>query len=93
LRDQALQVCKLKGAEEQQDVRATGLETLRQMVRAETGITFMPEIAINNAEADIVYIPFSEPVPKRTIGLVWRKTSCRTKLIKQLIELVSSEYL
>ncbi len=91
LRDQALQVCKLKGAEEQQDVRATGLETLRQMVRAETGITFMPQIAISNAEIDIVYIPFTEPVPKRTIGLVWRKTSCRTELIKQLIELVSSE--
>ncbi|WP_411726971.1 LysR substrate-binding domain-containing protein [Methyloglobulus sp.] len=45
LRGQALQICQLNGAEEQQDVRATGLETLRQMVRAGTGITFMPKIA------------------------------------------------
>jgi LysR family hydrogen peroxide-inducible transcriptional activator len=89
LRDQALQICKLNGAEEQQDVRATGLETLRQMVRAGTGITFMPNIAINEDEKGVRYIPFTEPVPKRTIGLVWRKTSVRTELMKQLIEYIS----
>jgi len=89
LRDQALQICQLHGAEEQHDVRATGLETLRQMVKAGTGITFMPKIAINEPEPDIRYIPFLEPVPKRTIGLVWRKTSARTELIKQFVEYVS----
>ncbi|NOR68567.1 MAG: LysR family transcriptional regulator [Methylomarinum sp.] len=85
LRDQALQICQMNGAEEQQDVRATGLETLRQMVRAGTGITFMPEIAINEAETGICYIPFSEPAPKRSIALVWRKTTVRTELIELLI--------
>jgi len=89
LRDQALQICQLHGAEEQHDVRATGLETLRQMVKAGTGITFMPKIAINESEPGIRYIPFLEPVPKRTIGLVWRKTSARTELIKQFVEYVS----
>ncbi len=90
LRDQALQVCQLHGAEALQDVRATGLETLRQMVRAGTGITFMPNIAINEPEPGIVYIPFLDPAPKRTIVLVWRKTSVRTELIKQLIEYLSN---
>jgi len=85
LRDQSLQVCQLNGAEEQQDVRATGLETLRQMVKAGTGITFMPNIAINKAEKGIHYIPFSAPVPKRSIGLVWRKTTVRKELMEQLI--------
>ncbi len=89
LRDQALQICQLKGAEERQDVRATGLETLRQMVRAGTGITFMPTIAINEAETGISYISFTEPVPSRSIGLVWRKTSARTELMLKLVELVS----
>ena len=89
LRDQALQICQLNGAEEQQDVRATGLETLRQMVRAGTGITFMPNIAIHENESGIRYIPFAEPAPKRSIGLVWRKTSVRTELMQQLIEYVS----
>lgn len=90
LRDQALQVCRLKGIEEQHDVRATGLETLRQMVRAGTGITFMPEIAIPKTETDICYIPFTPPAPKRSIGLVWRKTSVRTELMKQFISYIGN---
>ncbi len=89
LRDQALQVCQLKGAEEQRGVRATGLETLRQMVRAGTGITFMPKIAINEAETGIRYIPFTEPVPSRSVGLAWRKTSARTELIVKFVDLIS----
>lgn len=89
LRGQALQICQLNGAEEQQDVRATGLETLRQMVRAGTGITFMPEIAINKTEQGIIYIPFASPTPKRTIALVWRKTSTRFKLMEHLVKLIS----
>ncbi len=88
LRGQALQICLLNGAEEQQDVRATGLETLRQMVRAGTGITFMPKIAIHEPEDGIRYIPFEEPVPKRTIGMVWRKTSARNELFELLTKLI-----
>ncbi|MDO9048714.1 MAG: LysR substrate-binding domain-containing protein [Methylobacter sp.] len=88
LRGQALQICKLNHAEEQQDVRATGLETLRQMVRAGTGITFMPKIAIHEPEDGIRYIPFDEPVPKRTIGIVWRKTSARNELLERLTKLM-----
>ncbi len=88
LRGQALQICRLNGAEEQQDVRATGLETLRQMVRAGTGITFMPKIAIHEPEDGIRYIPFEEPVPKRTIGMVWRKTSARNELFELLTKLI-----
>ena len=84
LREHALQICRLNGAEEQQDVRATGLETLRQMVKAGTGITFIPEIAIHDSEPGICYIPFTDPVPSRTIGLVWRKTTARTDLINHL---------
>ena len=60
------------------------------MVKAGTGITFMPQIAINKPESDIHYIPFIEPATKRTIGLVWRKTSTRTELMKQLIGLIST---
>ncbi|MCF6204367.1 MAG: LysR substrate-binding domain-containing protein [Methylococcaceae bacterium] len=91
LRGQALQVCQLNGLEELQDVRATGLETLRQMVKAGTGITFIPEIAINQSESGISYIPFSKPAPRRSIALVWRKTSVRNELISFLIKLIKSE--
>lgn len=88
LRNQALEVCRLNHAEEEQDVRATGLETLRQMVRAGTGITLMPKIAIRKSDEGIQYIPFNKPVPKRMIGLVWRKTSARSLLIEQLLPLL-----
>jgi LysR family hydrogen peroxide-inducible transcriptional activator len=44
LRDQALEVCTLAGSEEQ-DFRATSLETPRQMVAAGLGITLLPRLA------------------------------------------------
>lgn len=88
LRDQALEVCHLVGMEEEQDFRATSLETLRQMVKAGTGITFMPKMAIQADETGIVYIPFKKPAPYRTIGLVWRKTTARTAVIEKLIAML-----
>ncbi len=87
MRDQALQFCQWSGAQELLGVRAASLETLRQMVIAGTGMTLIPEIAINRVDKTIRYIPFSEPAPKRTIGLVWRKSSVRTQLMERLVQL------
>jgi len=84
LRDNALEICQQHNIAEEQEFRATGLETLRQMVKAGTGITLMPEIAINKHETEICYIPFMEPVPYRTIGLVYRKTSTRKEIIQNI---------
>jgi LysR family hydrogen peroxide-inducible transcriptional activator len=89
LRDQALSFCQLHGTAEEQNVRATSLETLRHMVRANTGITFMPTIAIQHNDDDITYIPFEAPQPKRTICLVWRKTNPRHLLMNKVAELLS----
>lgn len=88
LRDQALEVCHLVGMEEEQDFRATSLETLRQMVKAGTGITFMPKIAIQPDETGICYVPFRKPAPYRTIGLVWRKTTARMAVIEKLLPML-----
>jgi LysR family hydrogen peroxide-inducible transcriptional activator len=88
LRDQSLEICQLHNIDEEQDFKATGLETLRQMVKAGTGITFMPKIAIQARETGIEYIPFTKPAPSRSIGLVWRKTTPRQQVIKQLINLI-----
>ncbi|HQQ75351.1 MAG TPA: LysR substrate-binding domain-containing protein [Pseudomonadales bacterium] len=90
LRDQALEVCHRAGLEEEQDFRATSLETLRQMVKAGTGITFMPKIAIHPNETGICYIPFKKPAPYRTIGLVWRKTSARMAVIETLLPMLTT---
>ncbi len=88
MRDQALDICSLAGITEEADIRATGLETLRQMVRAGTGITLMPEIALTSDDEEICYIPFKAPEPKRTIGLVWRKTMPKDAVIEHLSKII-----
>src|SRR5690606_30582071 len=46
LREQALEVCHLAGAHEKGEFRATSLETLRQMVAANVGLTLLPALAV-----------------------------------------------
>lgn len=91
LRDQALAVCQAHGADEDKGFRATSLETLRLMVRAPGSqvMTLMPQIAVGD-DKSLCYIPFSEPSPSRRIGLVWRKTSARKELIRDLVQLLRS---
>ncbi len=89
LRDQALELCKLHNGGEVEDFKATGLETLRQMVKAGTGITLIPKIATSRNERGICYIPFVKPAPTRTIGLVWRKTTSREEVLKYFVKIFS----
>jgi LysR family hydrogen peroxide-inducible transcriptional activator len=91
LRNQALEICELHGIREELDLKATGLETLREMVRAGTGITFIPEIAIRKNDPGVQYISFKHPAPMRTIGIVWRKTSVKEQVIKKIIPFMTSE--
>lgn len=93
LRDQALDFCHGYGVDEDQEYRATSLETLRQMVRAGSGITLMPEIAITTRDDDdICYIPFDAPAPRRTIGLFYRKSTNRETAIREIAELCKAQH-
>ncbi|MDH3644219.1 MAG: LysR substrate-binding domain-containing protein, partial [Gammaproteobacteria bacterium] len=58
LRDQALEVCNSHNAVENTNFRATSIETLRQMVAADVGITLMPELAVTQKSGPVRYIPF-----------------------------------
>lgn len=87
LRDQALEVCQLSGANERPGFRATSLETLRQMVGAGVGITLLPLLATLppiSTPADVSLIPFKAPVPHRTIGLVWRRSAAAADFFPKL---------
>jgi LysR family transcriptional regulator, hydrogen peroxide-inducible genes activator len=87
LRDQALDICSSTDVHEKQDFRATSLETLRQMVSAGVGITLLPELAGRGAYGNargVAIRPFVKPVPTRTIGAVWRKSSARREAILAL---------
>jgi len=88
MREQVLQLCKLANAKESIDFRATSLETLRQMVISNGAITLIPELAIDKKDKNIAYIPFSRPVPSRTIALVWRNTSTRSLLLRKIVEIL-----
>src|SRR5215469_3082760 len=92
LRDQALEVCSRVGVREQQDFRATSLETLRQMVATGAGITLLPELAGRGAYRSargVVLRPFTRPMPVRHVGAVWRKTTARRGAIEALCKLIT----
>ena len=87
LRDQALEVCGLAGADERIGFRATSLETLRQMVAAHVGMTLMPMLAVKPPIAqsgETVLLPFSEPAPSRRIALYWRRSSALGAFLQEL---------
>jgi LysR family hydrogen peroxide-inducible transcriptional activator len=96
LRDQALEICSSTDVHEKQDFRATSLETLRQMVAAGVGITLLPELAGRGAYGNargVVIRPFAKPVPTRTIGAVWRKSSARREAIVALCKQIGAHAL
>ena len=90
LRDQALEVCARVGTEEQ-DFRATSLETLRQMVAAGLGLTLLPRLAAEGPFASargLVVRPFAPPSPNRVIGAAWRRSSSRGQAIAAVCDLI-----
>jgi len=92
LRDQALEVCSRVPVREKQDFRGTSLETLRQMVAADAGITLLPELATRGAYAQsrgVAIRPFAKPVPVRRIGAVWRKSSPRGAALAAVAEVIA----
>lgn len=87
LRDQALDICHKMGAHEMGGFRATSLETLRQMVASGAGVTLLPTLAAESSqcsESDISIIPFSDPQPKRDIGIFYRPSSPRKELFQEI---------
>lgn len=93
LRDQALDVCSRVDVREDQDYRATSLETLRQMVAAGLGITLLPELAASapyGAAQGLTIRPFARPVPTRTVGAIWRSSSTRTPAIAAVCDAIEA---
>jgi LysR family hydrogen peroxide-inducible transcriptional activator len=87
LRDQALDVCHMAGADERDGFRATSLETLRQMVAAGVGITLLPVLAVQPpvpVSNDIRLLPFQGDAPHRRIAMVWRRSSAMSGFLQQL---------
>ena len=65
------------------------METLRQMIAAEVGITLLPILAIKPPIAqteNLAIKQFSDPAPSRHIALVWRKSSALSGFLHELAD-------
>jgi len=93
LRDHALEVCALADAHERVDFHATSMETLRQMVAAEVGITLMPLLSVKPPIAptpNVVVRRFAKPAPSRTIAMVWRSSSALSGFLREFAQSLKS---
>jgi LysR family hydrogen peroxide-inducible transcriptional activator len=92
LRDQALAVCRMSGAEEHTGFRATSLETLRQMVGSGVGITLLPALSVQPPVAPmpgLKLLRFAEHPPSRRIALVWRRSSAFAPFLRRLAKVLA----
>lgn len=76
LKTQTMDYCMSVGAKENPHFKANSLETLRNMVAANSGITLIPELATKISQVpNISYLNFNAPEPYRAIGLIYRPGS------------------
>lgn len=76
-RDQALSFCDMRPSDPSLVMEGSSLSTLVQMVSAGLGLTLIPEMAVplETHSASLSIQRFAKNTPKRTIGMVWRKTN------------------
>jgi LysR family hydrogen peroxide-inducible transcriptional activator len=93
LRQQALAFCADAKAREL-EFRATSLATLAQMVAGGAGVTLLPQLSVptETRRAPLRVRPFAEPVPHRTIALVWRKRSPVEGALRQVAATIRNAY-
>lgn len=87
---QVLQACpdlSRKG----QVLQGNSLETIRNMVASNLGVTVLPASAATERYTNplVKVIPFSEPVPVRRVALAWRKSYARELAISCVADSIS----
>ena len=94
LRDQALALCGNARGDANlgtMGLGATSLATVMQMVASGYGVTLLPRVAVDVEVRDhrVKLLRFADPVPGRTIGLAWRRTSPRKADFAALGQLIT----
>jgi LysR family transcriptional regulator, hydrogen peroxide-inducible genes activator len=71
-------------------LQGNSLETIRNMVASNLGITVLPASAtIARYQNPLIkVIPFVKPAPTRRIAIAWRKSFVRTEAVNKLIEAI-----
>ena len=93
MRHQALAICDQQPVNQREELKATSIETLRQMVAAGVGCTLLPHLAAlpgaGSLHDNAVLIrPFAPPQPTRAIGLAWRRHFPRESTLRTLADLI-----
>ena len=94
MRDHALTACSIKNADKVSSITATSLLTLVQMVDADLGVTYLPEMAIGSSLLKNTRIKTTalDKDSFREIGLVWRKASTRGDEFELLGRFIKDNY-
>ena len=82
LRGHAMAICEQVNCHPQTALHATSIPAILEMVRRGLGVTLLPRLTLtleSSSLGDLRIMQFERPVPYRTLGLVWRKGSPRTK--------------
>ena len=94
LRDHALAACKIRNTQKVRRIGASSILTLVEMVDADLGITFLPELARNSLILKNTRVRMKplEENSYRTIGLAWRKGTDREEEFRMLGEFVAEQH-
>jgi LysR family transcriptional regulator, hydrogen peroxide-inducible genes activator len=97
LREHALSACNLPASLQRTSVQSTSLYTLIEMVAGGSGITLVPEMALNSemiSHADICLRPLESLTnkPMRELGLVWRSSYRRHQTVALLEKILRDTF-
>lgn len=94
MRDHALVACKIRNTEKVSRFSASSLLTLVEMVDADLGITFLPDMARGSSllkNTRVRMYPLHDS-SYRTIGLAWRKGSARAEEFQLLGDFIRERH-
>ena len=94
LRDHALAACKIRNTQKTRRIGASSVLTLVEMVDADLGITFLPELARDSLILKNTRVRMKplEENSYRTIGLAWRKGTDREEEFRMLGEFLAEQH-
>ena len=89
-RQQALSCCDMPSTQPREMLDGSSLSTLVQMVGVGVGVTLIPEMAVpvETRSAAVSVARFRDPQPRRSIGMIWRRSSALEPQLMQIAELV-----
>lgn len=93
LRDHAIDACRLQGTEKLSRFAASSLLTLVEMIDADLGVSFLPELAEGSAllrNTRVRLYPL-DARSFRTVGLAWRRGSARATEFALLGEFIRAQ--